>query len=67
MRIVCLKGAVVGLLTGLVVALLLGFGGPKPTTPSLPRSTAGCSVNYTVYTEASVLTALTSVASTSNQ
>lgn len=67
MRIVFLKGAVVGLLTGLVVALLIGFGGPKPSTPSLLRSTAGCSVNFTVDTEASVLTALTSVAPTSNQ
>lgn len=44
-----LQGAVVGLLSGLVVAMLIGFGGPKPAHTPLLLSTEGCSANLTLY------------------
>lgn len=46
----------VGLLTGLAVALWTGFGGPKPTPPTLPLDVDGCSSNLTTfYKESSFL------------
>ncbi|XP_045595048.2 putative sodium-dependent multivitamin transporter [Procambarus clarkii] len=36
------KGAMTGLITGLIITLWIGFGRPKPIPPFKPVSTAGC-------------------------
>lgn len=36
------RGVIAGLLCGLCFAFWIGFGGPKPPTPSLPLSADGC-------------------------
>ncbi|XP_046396198.1 putative sodium-dependent multivitamin transporter [Ischnura elegans] len=41
-------GAVFGLLTSMMFALWLGFGGPKPPPPVLPLSTEGCNSSHYV-------------------
>jgi hypothetical protein len=42
--VVCLfQGAVTGLLTGLILSLWIGFGGPKPPSEMLPMSNETCS------------------------
>lgn len=37
------KGAVIGLISGIVFSMWVGFGGPKPPPPYLPVSIEGCS------------------------
>ncbi|XP_076181644.1 putative sodium-dependent multivitamin transporter [Ptiloglossa arizonensis] len=43
------KGAVIGLFTGLLISLWIGFGQPKPPIPKLNVSTSEC--NTTVYSD----------------
>lgn len=39
------KGSVIGLISGIVFSMWVGFGGPKPPPPYLPVSVEGCVSN----------------------
>nr|CAD7424583.1 unnamed protein product [Timema monikensis] len=44
-----LKGAVSGLVGGLIIAFWIGFGGPKPPPPTLPISIESCSIESSTF------------------
>ncbi|KAB7505304.1 hypothetical protein Anas_10628 [Armadillidium nasatum] len=58
-RVVNQRGALCGLLSGLIISLWIGFGEPKPPPPFKPLRIDGCSVdvlNLLNYTESNLTT-----------
>ncbi|XP_037949262.1 putative sodium-dependent multivitamin transporter [Teleopsis dalmanni] len=52
------RGALLGLLIGLMFSFWIGFGGPKPPPPSLPLSVENCTaaINTTINATLSIIT-----------
>ncbi|KAL7648475.1 UNVERIFIED_CONTAM: hypothetical protein RMT77_000381 [Armadillidium vulgare] len=63
-RVVNQRGAICGLLSGLIISLWIGFGEPKPPLPFKPLRIDGCSVDVLSllnYTESHLTTVNTSL------
>ncbi|CAH1716573.1 unnamed protein product [Aphis gossypii] len=61
------KGAMVGLVVGLIFSFVLGLGGPKPPVNNLPTYTNGCSPDSFSNFDVNVLSTTQLLASTTTQ